>query len=398
MFLLQFIFWLSLVLVLHTYLFYPLLLDWLGRDTPDHSLLFERKEELPQVSVLMALHNEESVVVQKIESLLAQDYPQDKISFFLGSDCSVDQTNALIQNYADRYPQVHFFPFQNRQGKPGVINFLAREAEVLNPIGAEHVFLITDANVMLAPSTVYHLVRHFKDKAIAIVDAHMIHTGMKKDGISHSENQYISTEVKLKHLEGKVWGKMIGPFGGCYTIRSDFFTQVPSNFLVDDFFITMQAFEKGGQVINDLEAVCYEAVSHDWREEFRRKSRISTGNFQNLFLFSHLWWPPIRPLAFAFFSHKVLRWIAPFCIIFLAISTILLALGGNFFYQVILGLSLLGAILLPILDLSLTFLKVNVLPIRHIRYFLLMNVALLLGFFRYIRGVKSSIWEPPKRS
>jgi len=398
MFLLQFVFWLSLVLVLHTYLFYPLLLNWLGRDTPAHATLFARKAELPQVSVLMALHNEESVVVQKIESLLAQDYPQDKISFFLGSDCSVDQTNALIQTYANKYPQIHFFPFQNRQGKPGVINFLAREAEVLHPIGADHVFLITDANVMLAPSTVYHLVRHFKDEAIAIVDAHMIHTGMKKDGISHSENQYISTEVKLKHLEGKVWGKMIGPFGGCYTIRSDFFTQVPSNFLVDDFFITMQAFEKGGQVINDLEAVCYEAVSHDWREEFRRKSRISTGNFQNLFLFSHLWWPPIRPLAFAFFSHKVLRWITPFCIVFLAISTIFLAMGGNSFYQVILGVTLLGAILLPILDLSLTYLKINVIPIRHIRYFLLMNAALLLGFFRYIRGVKSSIWEPPKRS
>ena len=398
MFLLQLLFWLSLVLVLHTYLFYPLLLNWLGRDRPAHATLFERKEELPQVSVLMALHNEESVVVQKIESLLAQDYPTNKISFFLGSDCSVDQTNALIQTYADKFPQVYFFPFQNRQGKPGVINFLAREAAVLHPIGADHVFLITDANVMLAPSTVYHLVRHFKDKTIAIVDAHMIHTGMKKDGISHSENQYISTEVKLKHLEGKVWGKMIGPFGGCYTVRSDFFTQVPSNFLVDDFFITMQAFEKGGQVINDLEAVCYEAVSHDWREEFRRKSRISTGNFQNLFLFSHLWWPPIRPLAFAFFSHKVLRWITPFCLVFLAISTILLALGGNVFYQVILGLTLLGAILVPVLDLSLTYLKVNVLPIRHIRYFLLMNVALLLGFFRYIRGVKSSIWEPPKRS
>ena len=370
----------------------------MGRDTPAHAILFDPKDELPQVSVLMALHNEESVVVQKLESLLAQDYPLHKISFFLGSDCSIDQTNALIQPYAEKYPQVHFFPFSNRQGKPGVINFLAREAKVLYPTDSTHVFLITDANVMLAPTTVYHLVRHFKDQAIAIVDAHMIHIGMKEDGISHSENQYISTEVKLKHLEGKLWGKMIGPFGGCYAIRSDFFTQVPANFLVDDFFITMQAFEKGGLVINDLEAVCYEAVSHDWREEFRRKSRISTGNYQNLFLFSHLWWPPIRPLAFAFFSHKVLRWIAPFFIIFLTVATIILALGGNFFYQVILGLTLLGAILLPILDLSLTFLKINFIPIRHIRYFLLMNVALLLGFFRYIRGVKSSIWEPPKRS
>lgn len=398
MIILQFIFWLSFICIFHTYFFYPILLHWMGRKKNAHALLYEPADEWPNISVLMALYNEEQVVAQKLESLLAQDYPADKIAFFLGSDCSTDGTNAIIEAFAKKYKNLHFFPFQDRQGKPGVINYLAREANIHYPVSTEHVYLITDANVMLRPSTLSNLVRHFKDERIAIVDAHMVHTGMKEEGISHSENQYISSEVKLKHLEGKIWGKMMGPFGGCYTIRSDYFTQVPPNFLVDDFFITMQVFEKGGLAINDLEAICYEAVSHDWQEEFRRKVRISTGNFQNLLLFAHLWWPPIRPLTFAFFSHKVLRWIVPFFLLFLFCTTTIMAMSGYFFYKVALLLILLGAVLFPILDYSLTRLQVNIAFFRHIRYFLLMNIALLLGFFRYVKGVKSSVWDPPRRS
>lgn len=398
MVLLQIIFWSSLFFILHSYLFYPLLLRWLGRAKSPHGLVFEKEEDWPHVSVLMALYNEEKVVAQKLESLLAQDYPKEKLRIFLGSDCSTDKTNSIIDRYCETFDHLHFFPFTDRQGKPGVINFLAREANIQEPESSDHVYLITDANVILTPSTISKLVRHFKDPRLAIVDAHMVHTGMQEEGISHSENQYISSEVRLKDLEGRVWGYMMGPFGGCYTIRSNYFTQVPPNFLVDDFFITMQAFERGGLAINDLEAVCHEAVSHDWREEYRRKSRISTGNFQNLFLFSHLWWPPFRPLSFAFFSHKVLRWLVPFFLILMGISILLLAWFGQLFYQYLLVAALAGVFLMPLLDIALIRLGANFLPLRHIRYFLLMNLALFVGFLRYLKGVKSSIWEPPKRN
>lgn len=398
MVLLQFIFWGSLFFILHTYLFYPLLLKWLGRTKEPHAVFYQPEDDWPQVSVLMALYNEEKVVAQKLESLLAQDYPADKLRIFLGSDCSTDDTDRIIEGYCKSFDHLHFFPFTDRQGKPGVINFLAREANILEPESFEHIYLITDANVILTPSTISHLVRHFKDPQLAIVDAHMVHTGMQEDGISQSENQYISSEVGLKDLEGKVWGYMMGPFGGCYTIRSNYFTQVPPNFLVDDFFITMQAFEKGGKAINDLEAVCHEAVSHDWREEYRRKSRISTGNFQNLFLFPHLWWPPFRPLSFAFFSHKVLRWMVPFFLMLMGISIALLSWFGPAVYLYLLLAALVGVLLLPLLDIALSSFGANFLPLRHIRYFLLMNLALFVGFLRYVKGVKSSIWEPPKRN
>lgn len=395
---LQWVFWGSLGLIVHTYVLYPLLLKLLGRGKPPHRPLLQPGEDWPHVSVLMALYNEEQVVAKKLDSLLAQEYPKDRLSFFLGSDCSTDQTNPIIEQYQRQHSQLHFFPFSNRQGKPGVINFLSREANIRQRASPEHIYLITDANVILTPSTISNLVRHFKDPALAIVDAHMVHTGMQKGGISHSENQYISSEVRLKDLEGRLWGYMMGPFGGCYAIRSNYFTPVPPNFLVDDFFITMQAFEKGGKAINDLEAVCHEAVSHDWREEFRRKSRISTGNFQNLFLFSHLWWPPFKALSFAFFSHKVLRWLVPFFLLLMAISVVILAILGSPLYQYMLLLALIAVIMFPLLDIGLTFAGVNWLPLRHIRYFLLMNLALFMGFIRYLRGVQSSIWEPPKRN
>ncbi len=398
MVLLQFIFWSSLFFILHTYFFYPLLLKWLGRGKSLHSILYQADEDWPQVSVLMALYNEEKVVAQKLESLLAQNYPKDKLRIFLGSDCSTDDTNQIIERYVQTFGHIHFFPFTERQGKPGVINFLSREANIQEPESPNHIYLITDANVILTPSTITHLVRHFKDTSLAIVDAHMVHTGMREEGISHSENQYISSEVRLKDLEGRVWGYMMGPFGGCYTIRSNYFTQVPPNFLVDDFFITMQAFERGGKAINDLEAICHEAVSHDWREEYRRKSRISTGNFQNLFLFPHLWWPPFRPLSFAFFSHKVLRWLVPFFLILMGISVMVLSWYGNVFYQYLFWAALVGVVVVPLSDIVLTALGANLLLFRHIRYFLLMNLALFVGFLRYIKGVKSSIWEPPKRN
>jgi len=398
MLLLQFVFWCSFFLIVHTYLLYPLLLKVLGKGKPPHDVLLEEEDEWPQVSVLMSLYNEEKVVALKLDSLLQQDYPADKLKLFLGSDCSSDDTNSIIEAYCKAHDHLHFFPFTDRQGKPGVINFLAREANVLKPESPNHIYLITDANVILTPQTISNLVRHFKDTKLAIVDAHMVHTGMQDGGISHSENQYISSEVQLKALEGSVWGYMMGPFGGCYAIRSNYFTQVPPNFLVDDFFITMKAFEKGGKAINDLEAVCHEAVSHDWREEYRRKSRISTGNFQNLFLFSHLWWPPTRPLSFAFFSHKVLRWLVPFFLLLMGASCLLLAVCGYTLYQYVLALAVLGVLLFPLLDIALSSTGVNIRLLRHIRYFLLMNLALFMGFVRYISGVKSSIWDPPKRN
>ena len=81
---------------------------------------------------------------------------------------------------------------------------------------------------------------------------------------------------------------MMGAFGGCFAVRRACYHPAPAAFLVDDFYITMAVLRDGYQAINELDARCYEDVSDHLPEEFRRKARISAGNFQNLREFRRL--------------------------------------------------------------------------------------------------------------
>lgn len=391
------LFWIAAASLLHTYLFYPLIMKALARHTKSDPLRYTSEDALPSISILMAAHNEEAVIAEKIDSLLAQDYPPEKVKIYIGSDNSSDKTNGIIHGYALKHPQIQLFPFTTRQGKPSIINQLAQEAIWQSEVEYEHLYMLTDASVMLSPAVVTKLASHFKDPQIGLVDAHMIYIGIEAAGISVSEQNYLSSEVRLKSNESQVWGKMIGPFGGCFMLRSELFFPVPKNFLVDDFFLAMKVLQRGYKVINDLDAKCYESVSHEIAEEFKRKKRISTGNYQNLNYFKGLL-NPFKSLGFALWSHKVLRWLGPFFILAMVLSAIVLAVLGSSFFKLV--LSLIGMILLvvPALDKLLALGGIHFSVFRNIRYFVMMNVALIMGFFKYMRGVKSSAWEPTKRN
>ena len=233
------LFWAGAIGVFYTYLFYPLLLHILARGKQVNTVVFEKEEEWPLVSILLSVYNEEKVIREKLDSLCQLEYPDGHLHIFIGSDCSSDQTNDIVASYAQQYPNIHFFPFQDRNGKPGVINRLYDESMAVGDGSQNHVLVITDASVMMSAGSLKEMVKHFKNPDIGLVDSRIIHTGMQKAGISQSEDTYISREFHLKHLEGLIWGKMIGPFGGCYSIRAKYFSKVPSNFLVDDFYITM---------------------------------------------------------------------------------------------------------------------------------------------------------------
>ncbi|HMV24799.1 MAG TPA: glycosyltransferase, partial [Saprospiraceae bacterium] len=203
------------------------------------------------MSFIMPLHNEEKVLRQKIESLINLNYPTHKIKWYFGSDASTDQTNAILSTWEDRQ---HVFYKNTRTGKPGMVNFLVEKAIANYAAGAEHILLFTDASVMLDSDCLINLVKHFKNPDMGLVDANMINKGVNKNNISAAESRYVSLEVKLKHWESKINRKMIGPFGGCFALRSDFFSPIPNNFLVDDFYLCMEVFRKGGHAINALDA------------------------------------------------------------------------------------------------------------------------------------------------
>jgi hypothetical protein len=228
------------------------------------------------------------------------------------------------------------------------------------------------------------------------VTGNIINPVIKSDGISRQESNYQIFENRVKYHEGILWGAIMGAFGGCYSMRKKFFLPTPVNFLVDDFYITMGVIEQGGKAINELKAICYEDVSNKITEEFRRKTRIAMGNFQNFKRFIRLLSPYRGGVAFAFWSHKVLRWLGPLLLILCYLSSFALSFDHQFYRACFWIQSFLFTI--PILDLVLRKLKIHFFGLRYISHFYLMNLALLNGFFKYLIGIKDNVWEPTERN
>ena len=398
MLIVQILFWGCFLGVLHTYIFYPALMKWLYSRKQEGDGEFQEEDLFqPEVTVLMSVYNEAAVILQKLESIDAVHYPKSKLRIYIGSDSSKDGSDELISDFIKGKPEYHFFPFDNRSGKIVVIQRLIDQLKHENPIAPDHIFLFTDANVLLDTSAVQNLVRHFIQPQIAIVDTNMINLGSSAKGISRAEERYITGEVLLKHHEGAVWGCMMGAFGGCFAVRSTFFQRVPPNFIVDDFFITMSAMVDGGWVINDLNAKCYEAIPNDIGEEYKRKRRISAGNFQNLLYFRKVLWSRPWQRAFAFLSHKVLRWITPILLLTGLLCLVYLSLAHRWEYRLMLWIWVVVLFLVPLLDWLLFKMNIHIGIMRKVRYFVYMNIALLHGLIVYVNGIKTNVWQPPKR-
>ncbi len=383
------LFWISVAALVHTYLLYPALLEILAIRKTSGRNTYESSDRLPGVSVLMAVHNEENVISEKIESIILNKYPEGKLEILVGSDASTDNTDKILQNLASSNKCLKFFRFDKRRGKSAIINDLVR-------LSKENILIITDANVILEQDTMYHLLKHFKDSRIGLVDSNMKHKGLRDSGISVQENLYITREVKIKDRESILWGTMMGPFGGCYALRKELYCDVPPSFLVDDFFINMKVITSGHKAIIETDAIVYEDVSNSLSEEFRRKARIAAGNFQNLKHFSAYLLSSIKGLSVSFFSHKVLRWIGPFFLATIFITSLFLS-REYMFYRYLFYIQLF-ILTLPLIDYLLGKIKIHVIILRFITHFISMNFALLVGFINFLKGVKSNVWQPTRRN
>jgi len=384
----QIIFGLSIFSILHSYVFFPFLIKILGRNKKLNYDNYSIDNQLPNVSIVMAVYNEENIIEKKILSVFTTNYPKNKIKFYIGSDNSKDKTNDIIKKYVEIYPNLHFVDFKERNGKIKIINKLVAQTE-------DEIIVSTDAKVLFEEDTIFHLIEYFKDSKVGIVGGVLINSKITKQGIAKQEDFFMNREMIIKYNEGLVWGHSIGIYGALYAIRKELWTNVNENLLVDDFFITLKVIEKQKKVIFNPKAKAIENLPTELAEEFKRKVRIATGNFQNVRVFWKLLFNPFSSVSFSYVSHKVLRWFTPF--IFAISLVMLLLLFDLLIYKLIL-FSFILLIFMPIFDFLLKKVGLNINILRLISHFVAMNLALTFGFFKSLKGNKNSIWQPSKRT
>ncbi len=388
-FLLLILFVVCLLVPVFSYVIFPWLMKQRAAKLTVQKNNYELIKDWPLVTIVFSVFNEEKVIRRKLESILNSDYPNDKLQILIGSDNSTDATHQIIEEFISRNSNITLVKKESRNGKLKIIN------ELVDRVKTEHL-IFTDANVFFEPITVKALVYGLLVKDAKLVCGNIMKFSPKNEGISKQEIFYMNFENQLKYHESLVYDFCVGVEGGCYAIKKEWFVKVPDGFLMDDFFITLDVISKKGKVLFEPEAVCYEDVNDAPMIEFKRKIRISLGNFRNLKYYKHLLFPIHKGFGFAFFSHKVLRWFTPFALVFSFLLSFILAFYFPIFIVISFAYSL--SVILPVMTIFLEMIKIKLPIINALGHFILMNFALLLGYFKFISASHESAWEPPKRN
>ncbi len=375
-------------LVFHSYVLFPWQMKRLGRQAGAD---WEAMEEFPTVDVLLSAYNEAAVIEAKIRSIFASHYPKHKIKLWLGTDACTDDTDAIVARLCAEYPNLIHRPFAQRTGKPAIINALAA-------LSSAEIIIVTDADALFEPQTIAELVHPFVNEQVGGVQANAVVHTTEGDTVARQEASYTAREMEIKAGEGR-WGCVIGGFGAAYALRRKLFRPVPKGFIVDDFFSFADISSQGYQTVFQAQAITHLQVSADVKVQFRRKRRIGKGNFQNLAHFRSLL-NPFQRIGYVYWSHKVLRWLTPFLIGLAYLATVSAGPEAPLLWYAFLIMS--AAFLVALLDLALQAAGISLKALRFLSHFLLMNIALLLGFIDSWKNDGTVSWnnqtQQPKKN
>lgn len=371
-------------LLLYAYLLYPALLWMLRSLVPGEEHRDIEPAEWPEVSVVLSAYNEEDVIGERIDNLLRVDYPGVRLEILVGSDGSTDRTCEIVARYQPA--GVRLVAFTDRRGKASVVNDLITRAK-------GEIVVMTDANTFFRPDAIRELVKALRrfPAASAVVGRLDLHAPA---GTGNLDGVYWRFEIWLKTLESH-FGAVPGANGAIYAFYRRRYEPLPKEAIVDDFLIPMlMRLRSGGKIFFVPSARAWEYSPGSLSDEFRRRARMGAGDLQAV-----LWtWPLLLPwkgmIAPAYFAHKVLRWFGPWLMLVAFVINLWL-LQSDLFRGLFLGQLLFYA-----LGLGAHLFR-HVPLVRFvafaIRYFLILNGGLLLGFIRSFLGFSRPFWTPTPR-
>jgi cellulose synthase/poly-beta-1,6-N-acetylglucosamine synthase-like glycosyltransferase len=392
---LKILFWIFLFIIVYTYVGYGVLLYVIIKTRRffkiGNKVEVDQSYE-PEVTLFIAAYNEKDYVAAKMKNTLSLDYPKDKLNIVWVTDGSDDGTPDLLKDF----PNTAVHHLDERNGKIGAMN--RGMNFVKTPI-----VIFSDANTNLGKESIRRIVNLFSNPTVGCVSGEKRIIEKESDVASGAgEGIYWKYESTLKKWDAELYS-VVGAAGELFAIRTELYRHVEKDTLLDDFIISLRVAQDGYTIQYDPEAYAIETASANVKEELKRKIRISAGGIQSVVrLRSLLNIFKYGTLSFQYISHRVLRWtLTPICLLLLIPVSIVLAYNEGLLdfglYAVLFWLQMLfyvGALTGWFLENR--SIKVKLLFVPY--YFFIMNLSVVLGFFRYMKKSQSVNWERAKRA
>lgn len=339
----------------------------------------------PPVSIIIAAHNEVEVIGDRLDNLLALDYPSDVLEIIIASDGSTDGTDEVVAGYTGRGV---LMVAPGRVGKGAAL-----EAAVAASSG--EILVFSDANSQYSLDAVRALVRPFADPAVGGVAGNQVYLPEgESDATELGERGYWDFDRLLKRSQS-VAGSVTSGTGAIYAIRREHFGPIPEG-VTDDMLNTIRVVDDGRRLVFAEDAMAYEPVAPSGELEFRRKVRVMTRSFRCLILMRRLFDPRRTGwYAIQLFWHKVMLRTAALPLLALAVVSPTLWGSGPFYRLATIGQATCYA-------LAATGIVAVRRPIgRHPAlavpaYFTMVNIASLRALLNIVRGERIDRWIPKR--
>lgn len=364
------LFWLSAGALAWTHAGYPLAAAVLARRRPRPV----RKEDVtPDVTVIVAAHDEESVIERRLENLLALDYPADRLEVVVASDGSTDGTDEAVEAVAARDARVRLAR-SPRGGKTA-----AQDAVVAG--ATSEVVAFSDANTLWAPDALRLLVRSFADEDVGYVCGRL---DLERPDGSSREPLYWRYELWVRESESRLAGVTAGN-GAIYAVRRADYRETDPRLGHDLGFPYLMA-QLGRRPVYEPDALAFEKAPSDSEDEFGRRARMHAQGW--LHLLSGRMLRPAEPLYLAqLVSHRVLRYGSGLLHVTLLATSLTLAGRGGAYRTALaaqlawLGLAAAGRLRMPLPGASIAY------------HYLVVTAATIAGLARCVRGGVPTVWD-----
>lgn len=375
------IFYISSFIIFWAMIGYPLSLKLIGQLYKSRKLIKDYSYQ-PTVTVMVVAHNEEKVILDKLNNIIELDYDEHKIEFLIASDNSTDKTNELVKQFIEEHPdkKIRLYEVKERMGKTNAQN------EAQKTVTTEYL-VMTDANSIMDKNSVKELMSAFTSKDIAYVSGRLSIINQEASDISNAESSYWDSDLAIREIEGRIQTITAGN-GALYACRNDDYYHFNPIQCHDSAMPILYALQ-GKRAIANHDAIAYEKAGEVIEDEFGRKVRM------NRVILDHIL-PDIRVLnifkykwfTYFYFGHRTCRYLLWISHLLLLLFNILL-LQESWFYK----LTFMGQALFYLLALIKAIIQIDNKYLNLIYYYTITIIAQWVGVYNVLTGRAKPFWE-----
>ena len=330
--------WIGIVLIVAAvapYVVYLLGINIGQKLNTPHTLI-----EYPDISIIISAYNEEAVIRERVQNILASSYPVDRYEVIFIDDCSSDNTGRIAKEaFAKAGITYRIITNTERLGTNRSYN------KVMN-LARHPIIVTTDADVFFERDALAHLIaRLIGDDRIAAVCGDLHPLPGDSSHTAQMEGAYRNYYGRMCSWESAVDSTYTFN-GALVAFKRDLVRRIDDKRGADDANTAFEAIRRGYRTAYEPAAVVYEDIppnfSRQYQQKIRRATRLIEATTANLDLLGNS-----RPFSRFFYPLRIYMYLVTPGLFFIgsAIFVVGLALVNPFLAAVFFGTFLLTTVL-----------------------------------------------------